>query len=272
MRAALLAGALLSIAAHADQKPLWEAGAGVGTFVLPDYRGSDQARGYVLPVPYFVYRGRYFKSDRHGVRGELMETDRVELSLSLGASLPVDSTHNNARSGMPDLRPSLEIGPSLDIRLWGSDDGGDFLKLRLPVRAAFTLESSPKSIGWIASPNLDLDLSGHGAWTGWNFGMLMGPLYGDRRQHQYFYSVAPEFATAERPAYEAPGGYAGMRFVVSASKRYSRFWLGAFVRFDTLSGASFEESPLVRRDSYAAAGVALSWVFGASREMVEADE
>jgi len=270
----LAAGWALAFAARADQKPLWEAGLGVGAFALPDYRGSDQARGYVLPVPYFVYRGKFFKSDRHGVRGQLIETDRAELNLSLGASLPVDSTRNTARAGMPNLRPSLEIGPSLDIRLWSSGEGADenVLKLRLPVRAAFTLESSPKSIGWIASPNLDLDLSGRGAWSGWNFGMLVGPIYGDKRQHQYFYGVAPEFATPDRPAYDAPAGYAGTQFIASASKRFRRFWLGAFVRLDTLRGASFEASPLVRRDSYFAAGAAISWVFGASSETVEAQE
>ncbi|MGH8687850.1 MAG: MipA/OmpV family protein [Burkholderiales bacterium] len=275
MRSALLAaGALLAAAAHADQKPLWEVGAGVGAFMLPDYRGSDQSRGYVLPVPYFVYRGQFLKSDRHGVRGQLFEGDRAELNLSLGASLPVDSSRNDARLGMPSLRPSVEVGPSLDIRLWSSGEGADqnVLKLRLPVRTAFTLESPPRSIGWIASPNLDLDLSGRGAWAGWNFGMLAGPIFGDRRQHQYFYGVAPEFATPERPAYEAPGGYAGMQFIASASKRFASFWVGGYVRFDTLRGASFEASPLLRSDTYFAAGAAISWIFGASSETVEADE
>jgi MipA family protein len=272
MRAALwLLCALAAAPCAADELPLWELGLGVGAFTLPDYRGSDQARGYVLPVPYVVYRGDFLKADRHGVRGELLDTERVDLNLSVAASLPVDSSRNTARAGMPDLRPSLELGPSLELTLWKADGGG-LLALRLPVRAAFTLESSPRSIGWVATPHLNLDLPGHGALAGWNFGLLAGPVYGSRRQHEYFYGVAPQFATPSRPAYEAPGGYAGLQFLAAASRRFKTFWVGAFVRADTLSGAVFAPSPLVRRKSYFAAGLGVAWVLGTSRERVEAPE
>jgi outer membrane scaffolding protein for murein synthesis (MipA/OmpV family) len=273
MRAALFALCALAAApAPADERPLWELGAGVGAFALPDYRGSDQARGYVLPVPYVVYRGKFLKADRHGVRGELFDSDRLELNLSVAASLPVNSSRNDARSGMPDLRPSLELGPSLEFTLWRSGTGRELLELRLPVRAAFTLESSPRAIGWVATPNLNLDLPGRGALAGWNFGLLAGPVYGSRRQHQYFYGVAPEFATPARPAYAAAGGYAGLQFLAAASRRYDTFWVGAFVRADTLRGAAFETSPLVKRDTYVAAGFAVAWVLGTSRERVVAPE
>jgi len=273
MRAALcLLCALAAAPAAAEELPLWELGAGVGAFALPDYRGSDQGRGYALPVPYVVYRGKFLKADRHGIRGELFESDRVELNLSVSASLPVDSTRNAARAGMPDLRPSLEIGPSLEFTLWRSREGRELLQLRLPVRAAVTLESSPQAIGWVATPNLNLDLPGRGALAGWNFGMLVGPLYGSRRQHEYFYGVAPQFATPARPAYSAPGGYAGLQFLAAVSRRFKGFWVGAFMRADALRGAAFEASPLVKRDTYFAAGAAIAWVLGTSNERVEAPE
>jgi len=273
MRAALFALCALAAAPSlAGELPLWELGAGIGAFALPDYRGSDQARGYVLPVPYVVYRGKFLKADRRGIRGELFDSDRVELNVSLAASLPVNSARNDARSGMPDLRPSLEVGPSLEFTLWRSDEGRELLELRLPLRAAFTLESSPRAIGWVATPNLNFDLPGRGALSGWNFGLLAGPVYGSRRQHEYFYGVAPEFATPARPAYAAAGGYAGLQFLAAASRRYDTFWVGAFVRADTLRGAAFEASPLVKRDTYVAAGFAVAWVLGTSRERVEAPE
>ena len=45
------AAALLTLAAcgaaHADEGPLWELGAGVGALSFPDYRGSSHQRGYV---------------------------------------------------------------------------------------------------------------------------------------------------------------------------------------------------------------------------------
>lgn len=273
MRVALwLACALAAAPAAAGELPLWELGAGVGAFALPDYRGSDEGRGYVLPVPYVVYRGDFLKADRHGIRGELFDTERVELNVSVAASLPVNSSRNEARTGMPDLRPSLELGPSLELALWRSRDGRELLELRLPTRVAFTLQSSPENIGWVATPNLNLDLPGRGALAGWNFGFLAGPVYGSRRQHEYFYSVAPQFATPARPAYAAPGGYGGFQFLAAASRRFDGFWVGAFVRADTLRGAAFEASPLLKRDTYFAAGAGIAWVLGVSRERVEATE
>lgn len=273
MRAALAALCLCAPAlAAADELPLWELGLGIGGFALPDYRGADEGRGYLLPVPYVVYRGKFLKADRHGIRGTLFDSDRLDLNLSVAASLPVDSSRNAARAGMPDLEPSVEVGPSLEIALWRSGDRSDLLALRLPLRAAFTVEGSPRAIGWVATPHLNLDLAGRGALAGWNLGLLAGPVYGSRRQHQYFYGVAPQFATPARPAYDAPGGYAGMQFIAAASRRFRRTWVGAFLRADTLRGAVFEASPLVRRDSYVAAGAGIAWLLDASERRVEAEE
>lgn len=265
---AVLAGA----PTHARELPLWEAGVGVSTLWFPDYRGSNEAHGYLLPIPYFVYRGEFLKADRHGIRGLLFDTDRVELNVSVNASLPVDSTHNAARAGMPDLKPSVEIGPSLDLTLWRTADRRARLDLRLPVRTGVTVGSKPRSIGWLASPRLNLDLADPAGFSGWNLGVLTGPIYGSRRQHDYFYSVQPEFATAARPAWQAGGGYGGWQFLAALSKRYPRHWVGAFVRADTLSGAVFEDSPLVRRKHYLAAGVAISWILGESSVRVETSE
>ena len=269
---AMAALCLLAAPVAAAELPLWELGAGIGAFALPDYRGSDEGRAYLLPVPYLVYRGKFLKSDRHGVRGTLFDSERLDLNLSVAASLPVDSSRNAARTGMPDLEPSLEFGPSLEIALWRAQDRRDVLALRLPLRAAFTLESSPRAIGWVATPQLNLDLAGRGALAGWNLGLLAGPIYGSKRQHQYFYGVAPQFATATRPAYDAPGGYAGLQFLAAASRRFDGFWVGAFVRADTLSGAAFAASPLLKRDTYVAAGVGIAWVLGTSSQRVEAPE
>ncbi|HEX5093799.1 MAG TPA: MipA/OmpV family protein [Burkholderiales bacterium] len=257
--------------ARAGEYPLWELGVGLGVFAFPDYRGADQGRGYVFPIPYAVYRGDLLKADRKGVRGELFASDRIDLHVSLGASLPVDSARNRAREGMPDLRPSLEIGPALEVRLWRNAEG-DQLDLRLPVRLAFTIDAPPEGIGWVTTPNLNLDIVGRGALSGWRFGLLTGPTFGTQRQYGYFYTVAPEFATAERPAYEARGGYGGWQFIASASRRFDGMWIGAFLRADTLRGAVFENSPLVRRTSYVAGGLGVAWILDESRNRVEAPE
>jgi outer membrane protein len=263
---------ILAGPAAAAEKPLWELGAGLSVLRFPDYRGSDRSDNYAVPFPYFVYRGEFLKADKDGIRGTLFNSDRIDLNISVGASLPVKSDDNTARQGMPNLKPTLEIGPSLDLTLWRTDDHRYKLDLRLPVRTAFTAEAGMHDIGWVFSPRLNLDVRDALGLPGWNLGLLAGPMYGSDRNHQYFYSVAPQYATVARPAYEARGGYAGSQFLVAVSKRYERYWVGAFARWDTLKGAVFADSPLVKRDSYFAAGVGVAWILGQSSKMVETDE
>lgn len=258
--------------AFAAEKPLWELGAGISALSLPDYRGSDQTSLYAIPFPYLVYRGKFLKADRHGIRGTFFGSDRIELNLSLGASLPVNSDDNRARQGMADLQPTVELGPSLDLNLWRTPDQRIRLDLRLPVRTAVTVKGGMDDIGWVFSPRLNLDIADVAGLAGWNLGLLAGPMYGSERNHDYFYSVAPQYATAERPAFDAKGGYAGSQLMMTASKRYPKYWLGAFVRWDSLQGAVFADSPLVKREGYFAAGVGIAWILGESSTRVEAVE
>jgi hypothetical protein len=62
-----------------------------------------------------------------------------------------------------------------------------------------------------------------------------------------------------------------MQFLAALSKRYPKFWVGGFARYDTLRGAVFEDSPLVTSNRYMAAGFAISWILDESRERVATD-
>ena len=263
--------AIAALPAAARDEPLWEGGLGIAAVHFPHYRGSDQSKTYALPVPYFVYRGEIFKADREGVRGVFFKTDRIDLNLSVGASLPVRSTDNRARAGMPDLDPAIEAGPTLDITLWRANDRAAKLDLRLPVRGAIEISSDPRYIGAQFFPNLNLDIRDPFGHAGWNLGMLAGPVFTDKRYNRRFYEVAPEFATPTRPAYRVDGGYGGMQFIVALSKRFPRFWLGGFARYDTLRGAAFEDSPLVTSKRYLAGGFGFSWILGESSQRVPVD-
>ena len=269
LAAALLAA--LPRAAWAAQLPLWEAGAGVAVLDFPDYRGSDERHTLVLPIPYVVYRGEFLKADRESIRGQIYKDDRLDLHLSVNGSIPVDSGDNSARRGMPNLDPTLEIGPNLTVMLLRT--GTTHLNLRFPLRAVIATDlSHVRDEGWVFQPQINVDFYDRFPGPGWNLGFAAGPLFGDKRYHNYFYGVAAQFATPERPAYEARGGYAGMQWIAALSKRYPSYWVGGFVRADTLSGAVFEASPLVRqKDSYAV-GIAFAWVLGRSTKLVETGE
>lgn len=262
-----IAALTMAGAATAAERPLWELGAGVAGLRMPHYKGSDQSHNWLLPVPYVVYRGEIFKADRNGARAVLFESDRLNFDLSLAASAPTRSDDNRARAGMADLRPTIELGPNLNLTL--ATGPGWKLDLRAPLRAAMTIQSNPRVIGWIATPNLNLDLS---RYAGWNLGIQGGLQFADRRFNGYFYDVPPGDATATRPAYRAPGGFGGTQFTLAASRRDGDRWFGAFARYDNLSGARFDDSPLVRRRSHLSIGFAVSWVFARSSTLVSVDE
>jgi len=257
----------------AEEKPLWETGLGFFALTSPDYRGSDESRAYLLPLPYIVYRGDLLKVDRSGIYGRLFESDRVNLDLSADAGVPVDSEKNSARQGMPSLDMVFEIGPALEICLWQNCNGDRKLQFRLPVRAVFSTDfSSIDSRGGSAYPNLNFDIKNIGPGGGWNFGAAAGLLYATERYHDYYYEVAPIYATSTRPAYDARSGYSGSRVTLSLSKRFQRVWIGAFARHDNLDGAKFEDSPLVRSDHTFMAGISVVWVLAESEQLVDAKD
>jgi outer membrane scaffolding protein for murein synthesis (MipA/OmpV family) len=270
-----LAFALLVAAAqpaHAELLPQWEFGLGGTAFTLPDYRGSDERRDYLFPLPFFVYRGEKVRVDRQGLRGIFFETDRVQFDISLNGSPPVDSSKNQARQGMPDLDPTLEIGPLINVTLWRDRVASEQLDLRLPVRYAIATDfSHAHGAGWVFNPNLALnlrpDLRGR-----WNLGVTTGPIFATSQYHAYYYGVDPQFATPDRPAYSARGGYSGWMGLVSLSRRYGKLRVGGFARYDSLSGAVFEDSPLVRRSFSWMAGLAGAWIFAESDRKVDVFE
>ena len=263
----LLALSCISLCSYARDVPLWEAGAGVAVIDFPDYRGADEKHAYVLPVPYVVYRGEFLKVDREKVRGLFFKNDKAELDVSLNGSVPVKSSRNRARQGMPDLDPTLEIGPSLNLFLLHSDPQKTYLDLRLPLRPVIDIHA--KYQGYVFQPQLNLDVRDVGGHAGWNLGIAAGPIFADQRYHQYFYGVDAAYATATRPAYQARGGYAGTQFISALSKRFPHYWVGGFVKWDSLHGAVFEDSPLVKRKQNFSAGFAVSWIFAESKHQVQ---
>ncbi len=244
--------------------PRWEAGLSLAGLYAPDYRGSDQSRGYALPLPYFVYRGERLRADRDGVRAEVIETDRVELNVSFGLGLPVRASRNDARRGMEELDWVVEAGPALNVKLARWEGGRNDLTLRLPVRAAFAVDGGLDSIGYVFTPSVRATWRGV-PWAGEALLRLStGPSFATRDYHRFYYGVAPQFATAARPAYEAGGGYSGWELSGSAVRIAGSFRLFAFAGADFVHGAAYEDSPLVRQKTNYSVGIGFAYVLARS--------
>ena len=268
----LLIGSL-PVISFGGQYPLWEAGLGATGLTMPDYRGSDESRYYVFPYPYIIYRGDILKIDGEDIRGFLLKTDRLNLDLSGNGSAPVKSNDNNARRGMPDLDPTFEVGPSLEVLVSQNKEKTHKISLSLPVRALFSTNFSQVIYqGWIFSPRLNMEMIKRVPGGDWNWGMELGPVWGDQGYHDYYYRVDPAFAIPGRPAYSPQGGYSGLEVTTYVGKRFNRFKLNLFARTDFLNGAVFSDSPLVKRNTSILAGFAISYLFWTSSTMVEADK
>ncbi len=259
----LLAALLVPTTATAsDTKPInkeWHLGIGVGGQILHDYRGSNQAHAKMIPIPLLLHNGKFLKVNRDGARGEFFNNQRLQIDLSADAALSGNSDKNNAREGMPKLDSAVELGPSMSIFLAGKnfDDGWS---LRLPVRAVFTLNSRQiEHQGYVFNPRLNFRKPK--AVGDWGIGFAVGALWGSRDYHDYYYTVSADYATDLRPAYQASGGYAGSYSKLSTRRQIGDWLIGAYIRYDNLSGATFEHSPLVKTQHYGAFGFGIGKTF-----------
>lgn len=256
------------------EKPLWEAGITGVALALPHYVGSDEYYTFALPLPYFVYRGELFQSDRDGVRGLFFKSDRFETDISFGGNLPVSSENNDARKDMPELDTLAEAGPAL--RYYFHRRGKlDHLYLQAAWRGAFsvefnggldidtdwrgqryTLDLKFKNESWLEENDVSVYLSA-------------GISYADDILNGYFYDVPTQFVTPDRGHYNADAGYAGFYLSAAIYKNLSeRVALGGYLSWRNINGAVFEESPLVRTKNNFYASVVLIWKFARSEESV----
>ena len=105
--------ALGGVAEQRASAPLWEVGIGAAVLNLPDYRGSDESRTYLLPLPYVVYRGDWLRADRDGARALLAKVERVKVDVSVAASAPPRCGASVAASATVNgtiWPPPLELG------------------------------------------------------------------------------------------------------------------------------------------------------------------
>jgi outer membrane scaffolding protein for murein synthesis (MipA/OmpV family) len=253
----------------AQELPLWELALGGGVLTIPEYRGSANRRTLPFPFIYPTYRGKVWRIDDDGVRGVLYSSQRTEFDFSADANTAVDSDASEARQGMPDLDPTVQIGPQLRIRLMTQPDRRRALYLNLPVRSVFEVNFDKfDHVGVTASPHFTyynwFDLFKRE----WRMGLSAGLEFGDAEFHNFYYGVEPQFATETRPAYDAASGFGGTRFIASFISRTRKSWISFFARYDRLDGATFEDSPLVEQNGGLTVGFVYSRFLVRSKQTV----
>jgi outer membrane scaffolding protein for murein synthesis (MipA/OmpV family) len=259
----IISASLLVLAAAAPAPaPLWELGFGVAPLYLADYHGSNEYRGYLLPLPYAVYRGEKLKMDDAGLFAKLFEGEWVKLDVSGGAGLPVNSKRNAARKGMSGLDATVELGPLLTVNLWKGED--QTVSLNAPLRQVWALSPpKPTARGVVFGPYARWEIlrSGEaGSGDYWTIYAVLSPQRNTERYNRYYYDVPASNATPERPAYDASAGYGGTRATLTFKRHSGQTFLAGFVQYESLRGAVFANSPLVKTDKYFASGMSAVWI------------
>ncbi|WP_229487437.1 MipA/OmpV family protein [Pseudoduganella lutea] len=241
----------------APDLPLWEVGLFGGAASTPAYPGADDRSARALVLPLVIYRGKIIRADRSGVSARLINSDRVELDLGFALSLPARSDDVAAREGMPDLNSLLEFGPRLKVLL-AEPGPNSRVRLELPLRVPLELRNGFARQGLVFEPRVVFE-TGDG--TGkWQADATAGAVFGNARLHGYFYDVAPRYATASRPEYDASGGLLMTRLGLSLSRRLTPDWrVFGFTRYDNHSHAANRDSPLFRKTSGVSVGAGFTW-------------
>ena len=247
-------------------EPKWELGGFAFAVSQQAYPGADQQAGGAIALPFFVYRGEILRADRGNLGLRAFKSAEFEFDLGAGASLGSNSRDIEARLGMPDLGTLIEFGPRLKWKFGAADaaPGSRGWQLELPLRGVFDLSDGFASRGVAFEPELQYSRRSQ---SGWTTSASVGAVFGSRRLTEHFYAVAPAYATAARPAYEARAGLVAWRLGLNVVRPLSADWrLFVFGRIDSVAGAANANSPLVKRNTGASAGIGLSWTWMRSSE------
>jgi outer membrane protein len=265
LRCVVACAAALTGVVQAQELPLWELGVGGFTASTPAYPGSANRSSRALVVPYAIYRGDVFRADQSGIGMRLFASDRVKLDLGLAASLPANSDDVPARAGMPDLGTLLEFGPRIKVQLTKPTPNSG-LRLDIPLRAVIEARGGLRTQGATFEPKLVYEIDApRGAW---GIDATVGMVFGNRKINRYFYEVRPEFATAERAAYDADSGLMLVRAGLSGSRMINPdVRMFGFVRYESYANAANRDSPLMKRETGASAGFGFAWTLKRSARM-----
>jgi hypothetical protein len=249
-------------------QPLWEAGLAAFGARSPAYPGAAQRTTNGIVLPYLLYRGRVLRAEQGTVGVRAAKTERMELDIGFAGSFGSAASGNDARRGLPDIGTLVEFGPRLRWRLGPASLFGveGQLGAAIPLRGVFDINNRFEYRGLALEPSL--------SWgtrvAGFNLGGSVSLLLADERLADTFYGVAPVFATATRPAYEARAGLVATRLSVNLSRRLHRDWVVfGFARVDSVRNAANRASPLVDEPTGTAVGVGLSWTFARSDRPAE---
>jgi outer membrane scaffolding protein for murein synthesis (MipA/OmpV family) len=119
-----------------------------------------------------------------------------------------------------------------------------------------------KDKGYSLEPELIFERRATG---GLGYSTSVALVFGDERLTDTFYGVAPDFATAARPAYKAQSGLIMSRVSANLFQNLTpNLRVFGFARLTSVDGAANPSSPLVRQNMGSTVGFGLIYILARS--------
>ncbi|MAD74361.1 MAG: hypothetical protein CML20_06125 [Rheinheimera sp.] len=249
----------------ATDLPLWEAGLLGLSIQQLAYPGSNEQVQRSFILPYLIYRGDFLRADRDNVGLRAFKSETLEVDVGFAAALGASDGDIKVRQGMPELGTLVEAGPRLrwtiSDNIWGSR-----LRLDLPLRAAFDVEEGMRYSGISFEPALFADVT---TTDDLSYTLGVSALFGSEKLTDRFYQVAEQFSQSDRPEFDAKPGLIALRFTGAISKKFSSNWRGfSFARYETVSSAKNQHSPLVAQNGGWSVGIGVTYIWARSAQTV----
>lgn len=253
-------------AEESDLPPLFEFGLFVGSVYLADYPAADQSRLRTIPVPLIRYHGELFRADdESGTRFRFISSKNFDFDMSFGGSFPTETGNNTARSGMPNLDFTGEIGPRLTYYLY-RDKNIAQVRIGLPLRGTFATDFKKwYGVGFVLAPifqankynflfeNLDLF-----------FSHTLN--YLDNGQADYFFEVSTKYETPERSAYDAHAGFLGSSTSLALKYQWNNKILLLATSYSDYTQSANTASYLHRSNINWTNFIGFGWIFSKSEK------
>lgn len=246
--------------------PLWEYGLGIGLARYWHYPASDQTKDIYLPFPTFIYRGEILRADdREGAKAYLIRDPSWSLELGGGVLPAVRTEDNFAREGMDPLPWGIQLGPQLIYKKIS------LLDFRFGVYQSIVTDFSyTRSNGQLYTFKTVFKLSDYwqaplnGAFFRASLSLTLKAA--SEEFMKTYYSVEPKFSKADRPEYNAKGGFLSydLGYFQSLIYRKHSIYFGlSHAKYDLSEN---KKSPLHKADSNLSLFFGITYTLGESEK------
>ncbi len=252
-----------------DVQPRFEYGVGVIGLNIPDYPGSKRNQVRVIPFPWFIYRGKYLRTDDEGTRARLRSSKYHETGLGLYFNFPMDSGDHAARQGMQDLDFLIGLGPRFMLRIIPDHPSHRF-NFSISTGAVYSTDFKKNfhPQGLVIKSGFNYWYQ----WTRWKTSIFSGLNFefGSVKLNRYFYEVRPVDITPDRPLYRArPGLVESSLSVGIGTNLIKDLFVFSGVSWRNLDLSKNKNSPLIETSNNVGFILGVVWTFLESGEKIK---